>query len=218
MTQSTIIGRFLVFLSFSVLLCFQVDAQDKKLKGKDKKAKFKSAQKANKGLEVQAEVINGDTFPVKYLGYYTVVAERQFRNPLEAKRWARLKHNVKKVYPYAKLAAVKMEEYAEEIASAETERERKKFYKEIEKSLLEEYEGEMRSLTMTQGRILIKLIDRETGNTSYNVVKEFRGGFSAFFWQGLARVFGQNLKSEYDPDGEDRDIEAVVQLIESGNL
>ena len=147
-----------------------------------------------------------------------MVGERKFTSAAEAKRWARLKHNVKKVYPYAKLAAVKLEEYADEIAAVETNRQRKRFYKQIEEELKAEYEDDMRDLTMTQGRILIKLIDRETGNTSYNVVKEFRGGFSAFFWQGLARVFGQDLKSEYDPQGEDKEIEAIVQLIESGNL
>ncbi len=170
------------------------------------------------GIEVFAQIVEGDTFPLKYLPYVTVVADRKFRDPAEERKWRRLKKNVKKVYPYARLAAQKLEEYADELASVESERERKRYYKRIENELKEEYEGDMRDLTVTQGRILIKLIDRETGNTSYRVVKEFRGGLSAFFWQGLARMFGQDLKSEYDPYGEDKDIETVVQLIESGNL
>jgi hypothetical protein len=73
-------------------------------------------------------------------------------------------------------------------------------------------------LTVTQGRILIKLIDRETGNTSYSLVKELRGSLQAFFWQGLARLFGSNLKSEYDANGQDVQIEAIVQQIERGEL
>jgi hypothetical protein len=69
---------------------------------------------------------------------------------------------------------------------------------------------------MNQGRILIKLIDRETGNTSYDLVKQLRGSFSAFMWQSLARLFGSNLKSEYDPTGEDRLIEVAIKQIEAG--
>ena len=112
------------------------------------------------------------------------------------------------------LAAVKLEEYAQELEEVESEKEKKEFYRAIEAELKEEFEGELRKLTISEGRILIKLIDRETGNTSYTLVKDLRGKFSAFFWQSLARVFGHNLKSNYDPLGEDRNIEYIVQQIE----
>jgi len=78
------------------------------------------------------------------------------------------------------------------------------------------YEDDLKKLTMTQGRILLKLVDREIGNTSYNLVKEYRGSISAAFWQGIARLFGSNMKAEYDPKGEDAEIEEIVQLIEAG--
>lgn len=90
--------------------------------------------------------------------------------------------------------------------------------KQVEQELLVEFEDDLKQLTITQGRILIKLVDRETGSTSYELVKELRGTFSAFFWQTLARLFGSNLKSVYDPYGEDRLIEEIIFLIDRGQL
>ena len=90
--------------------------------------------------------------------------------------------------------------------------------KELEKQLLDEYKDDLKRVTITEGRLLIKLIDRETQRTSYSLIKDFRGGVPAFFWQGLARLFGGDLKAEYDPYGEDRMLEDVVKLIEFGYL
>jgi hypothetical protein len=97
-----------------------------------------------------------------------------------------------------------------------TEKERKKFIKHYEKEMFYKYESKLRNLTFSQGRILIKLVFRELGNTSYNLVKEYRGSFSAIFWQGIARLFGSNLKSTYDATGEDADIENIIKMIEAG--
>lgn len=229
-TMNRLFSFSIQLFCIALLLCASVAASGQEI-GEGEQAKEATNQKHRgnaklkpegatpaKGIEVYAQVVEGDTFPVKYLNYVTVVAERQFRDPEEARKWARLKKNVKKVYPYARLAAQKLEDYADELEAVESKRERKKYYKMIEEELKLEYEDDMRDMTMTQGRILIKLIDRETGKTGYGVVKEFRGGFSAFFWQGLAKMFRQDLKSEYDPNGADKDIETVVQLIESGNL
>ena len=99
-----------------------------------------------------------------------------------------------------------------------SEKEKKKFIKEQEKIMKEQFEKDLKNLTYTQGKILIKLIDRETGHTSYTLVKELRGSLQAFFWQGIAKIFSANLKSEYDPDGADKMIEKVVQSIEKGEL
>ena len=81
---------------------------------------------------------------------------------------------------------------------------------------MDRFEKEVRKLTVSQGIILVKLIDRETGRTSYQVIKELKGNVTAFFWQGIARIFGNNLKTEYDPEGEDRVIEDIVLGIEAG--
>lgn len=176
------------------------------------------AQEQEKGIVMLAEVINGDTFPVKYMPYVNVVDERVFKSKTEKKRFRRLQYNVKKMYPYAKLAGELLKKYETEIDSVETERERKKYYKLIEQELKAEFDDDIRKMSTSQGRILIKLIDRETGNTSYEIVQEFRGNVSAFFWQSLSRMFGQDLKSDYDPYGRDSEIEGIVQLIEAGAI
>jgi hypothetical protein len=99
-----------------------------------------------------------------------------------------------------------------------TEKERKDYMRSVEKDVFAKYEGDMRDMTMTQGRLLIKLIDRETQNTSYTLIKDYRGKFAAAFWQGIARIFGTNLKEEYDPYGDDALIESIIIEIEAGNL
>ena len=88
----------------------------------------------------------------------------------------------------------------------------------MEADLKAEFEGELKKLTIKQGIILVKLIDRETGATSYDLIKSLRGSFSAFIWQSMARLFGSNLKLEYDPYGEDYMIEEIVQQLESGQI
>src|SRR5258705_13410403 len=102
------------------------------------------------------------------------------------------------------LASVKLKQYNAQLATMRLEAERKLYMKKAEKEIVKQFEGDMRQLTLNQGKILIKLIDRETGSTSYNLVKELRGSFSAWMWQSLAVFFGANLKSEYDAKGDDR--------------
>lgn len=168
------------------------------------------------GTTVHARVIDGDTVPEITLSSFQISAKRTWKSRADYNRFKRLEKKVVKVYPFAHLAAQKLEDYAKQLEKVESEKEKRKFYKRIEQEIKDEYEGELRKLTVSEGRILIKLLDRETGNTSYTLVTELRGKFSAFFWQGLARVFGHNLKSEYDPDGADRDIEFIVKRIEAG--
>jgi hypothetical protein len=109
-------------------------------------------------------------------------------------------------------------EYSEMLAEIDSEIQRKRVSREIEREIRDEFEGELMRLTISQGHILIKLIDRETQHTSYDVLKDFRGNFTAVFWQSFGRIFGYNLKSEYDPNGEDKLIEEIVQLIEMGAI
>jgi hypothetical protein len=106
----------------------------------------------------------------------------------------------------------------DEISGMKSDQERRKYIKNVEKEVLNEYEGEISEMTVTQGRLLIKLIDRETQNTSYDLIRQYRGGLTAAFWQGIARLFGTNLKEEYDPFGDDTIIEYIVRDIEAGVL
>ena len=195
--------RILIFTLLGTFSCMRMEAQD---------------ELSREGIVMLAEVFDGDTFPVKYLPNVMVVGEKQFVSKRERAKWSRMKFNVKKVYPYAKLAGELLEKYEVPLDTITNSRERKKYFKLIEQELLAEFDDDIRTITTTQGRILIKLIDRETDNTSYEIVQEFRGSFTAFFWQGLSRVFGHDLKSRYEPHGEDEEIENIIQLIEAGMI
>jgi Domain of unknown function (DUF4294) len=170
-----------------------------------------------KSIRVQAVIYEGDTIPYVTLEPITCYADRVFKNQRQKAAWDRLKYNVKKVYPYAILAAAKLKEY-DRILAALPESERKQYTKTAEKQLKDEFGKELENLSLTQGRILIKLIDRETGKTTYKVVKDMRGSFSAFMWQSVALLFDNNLKDQYDAEGEDKNIEQAIKLIEAGDF
>jgi hypothetical protein len=132
--------------------------------------------------------------------------------------YSRLAQRVKKVYPYAQKANELLKKYEPQYYTLKTDKERRKLMKDIENQLLAEYKDDLKRMSISDGRVLIKLIDRETGKTGFTLIKEFRGGFSAAFWQGIARIFKNNLKDEYDPSGDDVLIEDIVLLIEFGYL
>ena len=159
-----------------------------------------------------------DSLPQVVIPEITVFPQPKDRTPRAMRQYTLLEFRVKKVYPIAKLAGIKIAEYNKVYMSFKTERERKDYVKNIEKELFATYEKEIQSMSIGQGRILIKLIDRETGKSSYNIIKEFKGGFSAFFWQGIAHLFGNNLKSEYDAANEDQMIEYIIWQIEMGMI
>jgi hypothetical protein len=161
-------------------------------------------------------IINGDSLPTMNLGNVNVVERRSFKNKADRRRYDRLERYVNKVYPYAELAGTLLRKYDDTLATIKNEVRRKAYMKKVEEELKVEFEGELKNLTVMQGVILVKLIDRETGESSYDLVKQLRGSLSAFLWQSMARLFGQNLKLKYDPKGEDRDIEQIVQMLESG--
>ncbi len=148
----------------------------------------------------------------------TVVARPRGARRSDFRRYERLVYNIKRVYPYAVAVRSRLEKVNEDLINLKTEKERKDYIKNVEKDVFGEYEDDMRNMTITQGRLLIKLIDRETQNTSYTLIKEYRGWFSAAFWQGIARIFGTNLKDEFDPYGEDVLIELIILEIDAGRL
>ena len=165
---------------------------------------------------VKYKIIGNDTVPYVVITGVEVFDFKIFKTKRQARRNIRLIRNVKKVYPWAKLAGRKLKQYEIILNEAETEREKRKIMKQVEQDIHDEYGSELKKLTISQGKILIKLIDRETRNTSFDLVKDFRGGFAAFFYQSFARLFGYNLKTEYNPVVEDKNIEVIVRMIESG--
>ncbi len=161
---------------------------------------------------------NGDTIPIFHMETIPIYGPRQFKSKREKRRYGRLKRYVVKVYPYAEVAGEMLEFFDDTLSQIKNEARRKRYLKKVEVQLKEEFSGELKKLTIMQGIILVKLIDRQTGNTSYDLIKQLRGGFSAFVWQSLARLFGSNLKLEYDPNGDDYLIEELVQQIERGEI
>jgi len=179
---------------------------------------LKSQDNAPVSIPVKAIVEGKDTIPVidlpevqvwAYCGKVSI-SKKVFEE------WTRTKYNVKKVYPYAVLAAALLKEMDNKLAQIPSEKERKKFIKQCEKELRMKFEEDLKNLSVTQGRILMKLIYRETGKTTYQIVKEMRGGFEAAMWQALAYIFGNSMKVRYDPQGEDYMVEKAVQLVERG--
>jgi hypothetical protein len=171
------------------------------------------------GQSVIAIVHDGDTIYTTELTEALIEPQkRKTASNSDLRQYRRLIYNVKKVYPYAKLAGEKFGEVTAHLQTLKTNKEQKEYIKQLEKDILNQYEEELKNLTVTQGRILIKLIDRETSKTSYDVVKELRGSFQAAFWQAIARLFGSNLKTEFDPEGEDKLLNEIVIMIEKGQL
>jgi hypothetical protein len=161
---------------------------------------------------------DGVSMPEIEIKEVTVVARPGMSRKSEYRKYDRLVYNLKKVYPYARMVRIKLNQVNEDMKHITDEKERKNYIKKLEKDVFAEYEDDIQQLNITQGRLLIKLIDRETQNSSYYLIREYRGKLSAAFWQGIARIFGTNLKEEYDPYGEDTLIEFIILQIEAGNL
>ena len=165
-----------------------------------------------------ATVIDGDTIPLINLAPVEIIATLSPEAAAQLKSYLKLRRDVLRAYPYARLAETQLKYVNDSIQHISNERDKKRFIKATEKQLKNDFEKDLKNLTINQGRILIKLVDRQTGSTSYYLVKELRGSFQAFFWQSLARLFGENLKDDYDAQGEDAMIETIVQQIERGEL
>lgn len=170
------------------------------------------------GQRTRGLVMDGDTLPMVDIETVQITTQFQFRSRRHHEMWTRTKFNVKKVYPYAILAAAKLREYDLALARIEGEKEKKTFIKKCEDDLRNEFEDELKDLTVSQGKTLMKLIDRESGKTTYEVVRQLRGAFQAAMWQTVAVIFGHNLKAEYDAGVEDIMIERAVKLVEAGQF
>lgn len=168
------------------------------------------------GYPVYGRIVDGDTILISNIREATIYPQAVFDSRRDLRKYNRLVYNVKKVYPYALIAGEMFREVESNLILMETEKEQKEYIKQVEQDIKDRFEGELKKLTITQGRILIKLIDRETQHTTYDLVKQLRGSFQAFFWQAIARIFGSNLKSTFDPEGEDILIEEIIVMIDLG--
>ena len=170
------------------------------------------------GTTLPTVMQNGELVPYTYLQEVNVFSDFKFKNKKQEEFYWRTVRDVKKTLPYAKIAGRVMYETDQQLKTIPTDKERKAFLKTKEKELFAEFEGDLKKMTVSQGRMLLLLIDRECNKTSFEIIKMYRGGFSAVFWRGIAKLFGSNLKSEYDGSDKDRIIERVIALVESGEL
>lgn len=160
---------------------------------------------------IRVAVFNDNGTMIPWIGLNEVVIHgvRTFRSAADQAAYNRLKYNVLKVMPYALFAKRRYEKLERDLAVTSEKKEQKRLIKECDDEIKKMFNTEIKELTITQGKILTKLIDREIGRTSYDIVKETKGGFAAFSYQLIARVVGHNLKNTYSAV-EDRDIESII--------
>jgi hypothetical protein len=165
----------------------------------------------NDTLRVEAFITpEGDTIPQSWLPPAEVNAIQTANWRKYWQNWTRLRNAVYVTYPYAETADKIISEVNIQLANVPDERQRKLIIKSREKELKRDFADKVTNLSVYQGKVLMKLINRETGNNCYAIIKEFKGGFNAGFWQAVAFVFGSNLKQQYDAKGDDKDIEKIV--------
>lgn len=168
--------------------------------------------------KVWMQVNGNDTIYLAFLRDIYIYPKIKFNSKRQEQFYWRTVRDVKKALPFAKIVVSELNRVNSYIGKIPKESDQKKYLMQYEKEVFKKYEGDLRKLTINQGRLLLKLIDRECQSTSYDLIKTYRGGVSAFFWQGVARLFGSNLKSEYDAHGNDKIVERVIVLVESGQL
>ena len=170
------------------------------------------------GYLVPACIYEGDTIASLRMPTLYCFKPLKFKNKKQQQRYNRLVRNVKKTLPIAKEVNRAIIETYEFLQTLPDEKARQKHLQAVEKSVKEQYTPRMKKLTFSQGKLLIKLINRETDSSSYELVKAFLGPFKAGFYQAFAAIFGASLKKEYHPEGEDAEIERIVLLVESGQI
>lgn len=170
--------------------------------------------------EVLRYIVDGkDTVFVDEIRASKVYSRVPRQKGREWRKYYRLVHNFSKAYPYA-LVAKKLVVEADSIIAADRLKgaKREKYISKVQTELFEVFEGQMRKLTVSQGALIMKLVDREVGKSSYSIIKGYKSGATAAFWQGIAKIFGSDLKKPYDPEGEDKAVEELVQIWEDGDF
>lgn len=176
---------------------------------------FATAQQQHDTILLGAIADQGQLYGMIFIPEVEVFG--QFMDPKRREEIRRLRYNVFKVYPYAVTAAYVLEQVDKETSALQKKKDRKSYLKRVEKEMNAKFKNELKDLSISQGQILVKLINRETGKDCYSVIKDLKGGLNARIYQTAAQLFDNSLKSQYDPYGKDKDIEMIVQEIESKN-
>lgn len=165
-----------------------------------------------------AVILEGDTVPYFVLPIYYCYPPLKFKNKKEENFYWRTVRDVKKVLPYLKHIRKVIEQTNQTLMSLPDKASRDAYMKNFEKRIYKENEESFKELTLNQGKLIIRLLDRETNSTSYELIRAYRGSFSAGFWQMFAVVLGADLKSKFGTKDEDAVIERVINLVEAGQL
>lgn len=179
-----------------------------------------SAQSQNSSSGHLEYIIEGnDTIYVDQIRASRIFPKMAKQKGRDWRKYYRLVHNFSKTYPYALVARELLVEVDSTLEAENfTRAEREKYIKAQQKELFNVFETPLRNLTVSQGALLMRLIDREAGKSSFNIIKEYRNGIAAGFWQGIAKIFGSDLKKHYDAQGEDRSVEDLIQKWEAGDF
>ena len=164
------------------------------------------------------QVRDQDTFYLAQLQTVYVFADMKFKNKKQERFYWRTVRDVKKTLPISKILTLEMVYADEQLAKITDKKLRKKWWKQHEKYLFKKYEQQFRKMTAAQGQMLMKLMDRESDRTSYQIIYHYRGKASANFWQFIAKLFKNDLKEEYDANDKDYIVERIIYLVETGQL
>lgn len=173
------------------------------------------AQTSNDTIRLGAIIDEEGTFPMVFLEEF--IKPGQYINPEDKKRRDRLRHNIYVVYPYAITAATILKDVHTNLENMDRRKDRRQYIKSVNRQLDAAFKEPLKNLTIDQGHVLIKLINRQTGQDCYSIIRELKGGISAVAWQSVGVLFNNNLRRDYDPTGVDMEMEAMVQVLESAS-
>ncbi len=198
--------RHFIFLFMCLILGFQLKAQDT----------LQPQKSQQDGIIARMIYIDGEKMPCFQLPTITIYPKKKFKNKKEEQAYNKMVQDVRKTLPLAKFVHKALIETYEYIETLPTEEEQIAHLKRMEKELFKEYKPILKKLNYRQGKLLIRLIDRECNQSSYHLVKAFLGSFRAGFWQAFGTLFGVSLKAEWEPEGKDAELEIICDLIEHG--
>ena len=178
---------------------------------------LKSQEKQDTYIDM-AVIYHGDTIAIMNLKPVYIYAPLKFKNNKQRQEYSKLVRDVRIAYPYARMITAAIVETYEYMQSLPNDKARDKYMNDVQKYMMEEYKPKMKKMTKNQGKVLVKLIDRQCNTSSYNIVKALVGSFKAGVYNAFAGLFGNSLKTEYDPEGRDVEIEAIVTQLEQGTL
>ena len=209
--------RHILTITLVSSLCLPVQAQDQQKTAEQVLAEMDSPTFVPT-VKVGKVLHEGDSIQYMEMNNVYVYPELTFKNKKQAQSYMRLVTNVKKVLPIAKEARQMLIETTELLEMLPDEKSKEEHIKRVEDDIFRTYKPKMKKLTYSQGKLLIKLIDRECHSSSYDMIKAFMGPIRAGFWQVFAWGFGASLKKGYDPEGTDRLTERVVRMVEAGQI